>query len=140
MDVNLNGVSTFLSDNFVVKINTGRDLSAVFAKAKVENIPIFIHFYTDWNFGDHEHALELELEKIAKLANGSALFCKIEKGEFEKINGSSSLLRFRIRTMPMPTVLHLNADGKEVTRKVTPESIVKHLRSFFLEAKDSETL
>jgi thiol:disulfide interchange protein len=96
-----------------VKFISGDDLDAALALAKAEKKPVFLDFYADWCapckvmddgvFHDYD---------VADFMNKNVINLKIH---IEK--GRGAAIKQKLFVTPLPTVIFLDPDGKEISRK-----------------------
>lgn len=101
----------------VIEINNLNQLQEIF---KSSQIPILIDFYATWC--SPCRYLSPFVDNWAKELQGKVLVCKVNIDTGRDLAGL-----YNIRSMP--TVLHMDPQGHEITRKVGPQEIIKHVDS-----------
>lgn len=99
----------------VVEIKNMQQLQDLF---KVSQLPILVDFYATWC--SPCRYLSPYIDTWAKELEGKVVVCKVNVDLAKEVAQS-----YNIRSMP--TVLHLNATGQEMARKVGPQEIIKHV-------------
>ncbi len=101
----------------VIEINSLNQLQEIF---KSSQIPIIVDFYATWC--SPCRYLSPFIDTWAKELQDKVLVCKVNIDTARDVAGL-----YNIRSMP--TVVHMDAQGREITRKVGPQEIIKHVNS-----------
>ncbi len=101
----------------VIEIQTLEQLQEIFKSSK---LPILIDFYATWC--SPCRYLSPYVDTWAKELQGRVLVCKVNIDTAREVSGV-----YNIRSMP--TVVHMDAQGHELTRKVGPQEIIKHVNT-----------
>jgi len=101
----------------VIEIGSSVQLQEIFRTSK---LPILIDFYATWC--SPCKYLSPFVDAWAKELEGKILVCKVN------VEGAREVAAlYGIRSMP--TVIHMDSSGKEITRKIGPQEIISHVNT-----------
>ncbi len=105
----------------IQKILEIRSLEQLKTVIKTSEIPVLIDFYATW-CGPCRYLASF-MDEFAKELQGKVLICKVD---VDKISDAARLYKVR----SMPTVLRVDAEGKELARKEGTKDIIQYVNGF----------
>lgn len=101
----------------VLEIKSSQQLQELF---RTSRIPILVDFYATWCSPCRQ--LSPSIDRWAKELEGQVLICKVNIDNARDLVGMYNI-------QSMPTILHMDPTGHEITRKTGPQEITKYVNA-----------